>query len=232
MFQIIQRNKNKVPLFIFLPLSIPKSACVLLCLNKIFHLPPRLYVWRMEKSTNALFLWWFCFLSLAWHFGCCLVVLYWDVIFFFFRYFISEFHKGGLLVHFIMSFICKLRQGLLQCLRSTPSVLCGFSVSTDISMVSVIKKKKVMCSMLLLFFLYVVFNTIIKATTGHQTLQVIGKHMQMVFLIIRFLLLQYVMKCRWKRCEFQKGGYSWKELQLCCLGTAQAKRTIQSGEKL
>lgn len=114
----------------------------------------------------------------------------------FFRYFISEFHKGGLLVHFIMSFICKLRQGLLQCLRSTPSVLCRFSVSTDISMVSVIKKKKVMCSMLLLLLLYIVFNTIIKATTGHQTLQVIGKHMQMVFLIIRFLLLQYVMKCR------------------------------------
>lgn len=53
-----------------------------------------------------------------------------------------------------------------------------------------------MCSMLLLLLLYIVFNTIIKATTGHQTLQVIGKHMQMVFLIIRFLLLQYVMKCR------------------------------------
>lgn len=49
-----------------------------------------------------------------------------------------------------------------------------------------------MCSMLLLFLLYVVFNTTVKAMRGHKNLQ---KHMQMVFLI-RFLLLQYLMKCR------------------------------------
>lgn len=53
-----------------------------------------------------------------------------------------------------------------------------------------------MCSTLLLFLLYVVFHTIIKAMTGHQNVQIIGKHMRMLFLIIRFLLVQYVMKCR------------------------------------
>lgn len=80
--------------------------------------------------------------------------------------------------------------------------------------------------MLLLFLLYVVFNTIIKAMAGHQNSQIIGKHMQMVFLIIRFLLLQYVMKCRWKSCGFQAGGCSWKELQLCLLpGYCQSKKS-------
>lgn len=77
--------------------------------------------------------------------------------------------------------------------------------------------------MLLLFLLYIVFNTIIKAMTRHQNLQIIGKHMQMVFLTIRFLLLQCVMKCMW--CGFWKGGCSWKELQQCLSGYCQSKES-------
>lgn len=59
--------------------------------------------------------------------------------------------------------------------------------------------------MLLLFLLYIVFHAIIKATTEHQNLQIIGERMQMVFLTVRFMLLQYMMNCRCKRCAFQEG---------------------------
>lgn len=43
--------------------------------------------------------------------------------------------------------------------------------------------------MLLLFLLYIVFHAIVKATTVHQNLQIIGECMQMLFLTIRFTLL-------------------------------------------
>lgn len=41
----------------------------------------------------------------------------------------------------------------------------------------------------LLFLLYIVFHAIIKAMTVHQNLQIIGEHMQMVFLTIKFMHL-------------------------------------------
>lgn len=53
-----------------------------------------------------------------------------------------------------------------------------------------------MYSMLLLFFLYLVFHPVIKAKTVHQNFQIMGDRMQMFFLTIRFMLLWYVMKYR------------------------------------
>lgn len=83
--------------------------------------------------------------------------------------------------------------------------------------------------MLLLFLLYIVFHAIIKATTEHQNLQIIGERMQMVFLTVRFMLLQYMMNCRCKRCAFQEGEVAavaawgltegWREQNVICRET-------------
>lgn len=47
-----------------------------------------------------------------------------------------------------------------------------------------LRKKKVMYLMLFLFLLYIVFHAIIKATTVHQNLQIIGERHHQVYAFI------------------------------------------------
>lgn len=203
------------------------SSMYSLCLKWIPQLPARLLgVWR--KVQKLRFLCWFL-LSVACMTYCVLLGLCCPEtsLFFSLELFEVNFTRKDYLFNLSFWFLYMLKQSLLQKFEKYMKCVVQFFFHTYA--IPLIKGKKKVMYLMLLFLLYVVFRTIIKAMTGHQKLQILEEYMQMVFLTVRFMLLLYMMNCRWKRCAFHNGGVAavaawgltegWREQNVICRET-------------